>query len=474
MTTRRNFIRNITSLAASGIFLPYCKAPDNESSGIKEGEEWKDDKGKRLNGLGTYALTEDLEKATQDSIEKHRMGDFIIRLYDADDQPLVGVSALIEQIDHEFDWGISSAGSICETNPNELLKAAHIRELFNCTTAKCYWDEGWHQPIEKVEGKRIRDRFKDEINWGLANGLRVKGHPLVWTVRKAIPTWMDKYSYSEQLKIMEDHVRDLIQTGGHGVTQWDLCNEMLWEPSLRNLSKRNWPHIETIDEILTYLEPAVHWAKEENPYAIYALNDYGLVRTNAPGVTSEQQRQRYVALIKEMRRRGCAPDALGTQCHVAGWYTAEEFAQMLDELSEAGLPIQVTEFWAKLKDYPFDKDPNRENAEADLIRYVTMIYTLAFSHPLVSHFTYWGGGDWFDDNGEPNQLYHAMRHLISEKWVTRATLTSNSGGELKVKAFYGEHMLSLRDKMGNQFSQELHLKKSAKGVIKIQLPIFAG
>ncbi|WP_114751104.1 endo-1,4-beta-xylanase [Pleomorphovibrio marinus] len=471
MTNRRNFIRNITSLAASVIFLPYCKASDKERSGVMEGEEWKDDKGKRLNGTGTYVLTEDLEKTTQDSIEKHRMGDFIIRLCDADDQPLIGVDALIELIEHEFDWGISSAGSICDTNPKAVLQAAHIRELFNCTTAKCYWDEGWHQPIEKIEGKRIRDKFVDEINWGLANGLRVKGHPLVWTVRKAIPTWMDKYSYSEQMRFLEEHVRDLIRTGGHGVGQWDLCNEMLWEPSLRNLSERNWPHIETIDEILTYLEPAVHWAKEENPYAIYALNDYGLVKTNAPGVTSAQQRQRYVALIKEMRRRGCAPDALGTQCHVAGWYTAEEFVQMLDELSEAGLPIQVTEFWAKLKDYPFDKDPDGEHAEGDLIRYVTMIYTLAFAHPQVSHFTYWGGGDWFDGYGEPNQLYHAIRQLIRNEWFTKKTITSNSEGELKIKAFYGNYWISLRDKQGNHYSQTIHLAKGSGGVVKVNLPI---
>ncbi|WP_157972153.1 hypothetical protein [Pleomorphovibrio marinus] len=51
---------------------------------------------------------------------------------------------------------------------------------------------------------------------------------------------------------------------------------------------------------------------------------------------------------------------------------------------------------------------------------------MAFAHPQVSHFTYWGGGDWFDGNGEPNQLYHAMRQLIRNDWFTKKTITSNS------------------------------------------------
>ena len=238
---------------------------------------------------------------------------------------------------------------------------------------------------------------------------------------------------------------------------WDLCNEMLWEPSLRNLPQRKWPHIESTNEILSYLEPAVHWAKEENPNAVYVLNDYGLVKTNAPGVTSRQQRDRYVDLTEEMYRRGCAPDALGSQCHVVGWYSSEEFTAMLDELAVAGLPLQITEFWAKLKDCPF------AGSEAEVIEarveYVKMIYTLAFAHPQVSHLSYWGSSDWFDTQGKPTHLFEAIFGLIKKQWSSQDSLTTNAEGEITLRAFYGDYNLLWRDEQGNQHPVSVSLNK---------------
>ena len=84
-------------------------------------------------------------------------------------------------------------------------------DLFNTTTAKCYWDGCWHHPIEREEGVRVTRFFEQEVRWGLVNGIRVKGHPLVRTIRKGIPTWMDKYPMGEQMKRLENHVRSMIK-----------------------------------------------------------------------------------------------------------------------------------------------------------------------------------------------------------------------------------------------------------------------
>lgn len=452
--SRRNFIK-LSGLAAGAICWPSCGIKNPPA--LVAGEEWRHPSPRPRAVGGQYALTEEMKAQANAAIEKHRKGHFTIRLLDDQGAPVKGCTVMLKHHRHHFDWGYSGAMPINDMSPSDEKVTHYIRQLFNSTTAKCYWDEGWHQPIEQQEGKRITERFSAEVDWALANGLRVKGHPLVWTVRKAIPRWMDRYPYPVQLQKLEAHVRDLIRVGGTAVSMWDLCNEMLWEPSLRNLPHRHWPHLESIDEILTYLEPAVHWAKEENPYAQYALNDYGLVKTNAPGLTSRQQRKRYVALVDEMQRRGCAPDAVGSQCHVVGWYTAEEFSAMLNDLAIAGLPLQITEFWAHLKDCPFPEGTTDQ--QKALIDYVSMIYTLAFAHPRVKHLTYWGGREWFDDEREPSSLYKAMKDLIHNEWSSQASLLTNAEGEISLQAFYGDYHMLWRDDKGNQHPLNISLSK---------------
>jgi GH35 family endo-1,4-beta-xylanase len=459
MDNRRNFILKMAATCAGTMIFPACTVSKSGKT-IKEGEEWKMGSSMAYKGSGNYGLTEELQEQADAAIEKIRKGKVNIRLVDKNQRPLHGFKVHLKQQTHDFDWGFSGASTICGMTPAQAKRTEYVKDLFNCTTAKCYWDEGWHQPIEKVEGKRITETFTGEINWGRANELRVKGHPLVWTVRKAIPKWMDKYSYAVQMQKLEEHVRDLIRVGGDSVTQWDLCNEMLWEPSLRNLPQRDWPHLEPTKEILTYLEPAVHWAKDENPFATYVLNDYGLVKTYAPGVTAQQQRQRYVELIKEMRRRGCEPDALGTQCHVASWYTSEEFITMLDELSEADLPIQITEFWARMENLPFEDMQDEMEKQQALVVYVSMMYTLAFAHPKVNHFTYWGSNEWFDEDGNPTPVYGALYDLIKNKWMTTESMVTNAQGEVTLKAFYGQYDVLVQDENGNSRYQSFKLDRN--------------
>lgn len=458
MPNRRKFMQHLAGLVAGVVIFQRCRnRPAN--SNIPAGEEWRKKREISVNASDNYFLTPEMEAEANAAINKYRKGQFTIRLLNRKGEALQGYSMHFHQNNHHFDWGFSSAQTLCSEDPLVEKKTKYIKKLFNCTTAKCYWDERWHQPIEHEEGSRILNRFISEIQWGLVNGLKVKGHPLVWTVRKAIPSWMDGYSYEEQMEKLEFHVRDLIRVGGGSVTMWDLCNEMLWEPSLRHLPDREWPHLETIDEILTYLEPAVHWAKDENPKAVYSLNDYGLVKTYAPGVTSGQQRRRYVDLITEMRKRGCAPDEIGTQCHVAGWYSAREFNNMLNDLYRAGLPMQVTEFWAHLKDYPFENAAGPEEKVSALIENVKMIYTLAFAHPGVNHFTYWGSREWFEEDGNPTSLYWAVHNLIKNNWMTETNAITNADGEVKVNGFYGEYDVVVKDKMGNSHPLSLSLAK---------------
>ncbi len=401
----------------------------------------------------------------RDGIEKYRKSATVIRLLQAGRPLQPGTDVEVRQVGHLYQFGISGGFTPATAiNPGfNRERSAALGRLFNHVTAKCYWHEKWHQPIETVEGQREYGTFLGEIAWARAQGMGVKGHPLVWTVPKALPPWLGGYPYEKRLSFLEKHVRGLMQAAGPEVQCWDLCNEMLWEPSLRNTAQREWPHLEPINEILTYLEPAWHWAHEENPNALLALNEYGLVASSSSKVTAETQRGRYLSLAAEMQRRGCAPGALGVQAHVGEPYQLAILKQALQHLATSGLPLQVTEFWAKLeKNACNEGDP--ETALACLAAYVAKVYTLVFSLPETTHLTYWGGGNSFFDpeSGRPNPVFKALEQLIANEWNTRLTLQANADGEVLFRGFKGQYEVTATVK-GRRFR--------VPGLVRLSKPV---
>lgn len=434
---RRPFLQKALTFAGAGLTGVYACGRKNPN----EGHEWKDISKVSDHGFGSLRLPEEVLAQSRDNIKKHRKGQLQCVLLSASGDILKNSRCTFRQTTHLFDWGASSAGrwSLQQNDAAYDLWSKKFSALFNSTTCKCYWDERWHQPIETEEGQRILDLFLDEKEWARNNGLRAKGHPLVWTVPKAIPKWMLKYSIEEQMRRLEYHVRDLIRNGADHIVKWDLCNEMLWEPSLRNVPKRDWPHIESIDEILTTLEPAVHWAREELPEGHFALNEYGLLHTSQDVISPSRQRERYLELIEEMFRRDCAPDAIGWQAHIGAWFPHDAFYQTIDTLAQSGLPVEITEFWAHDKHNPGFGQLSDEELIQTKVEYMRDMYTIAFGHPAVNHFTYWGESGFADKEGNTTPFYDALYDLIKKQWSTREETFSDDEGIVRIDAFYGHY-----------------------------------
>jgi GH35 family endo-1,4-beta-xylanase len=336
-----------------------------------------------------------------------------------------------------------------------------LYERLNCFTAKCYWNERWSHPIEKEEGKRNYAGFEEELKFGLSQGMEVKGHPLFWTVNKALPEWLLKYPVKDRLQKMLDHTGDMVTRYKDRIHLWDVCNEFLWEPSLNHTEQRVWPHLETIPEILTYLEPGMKHIRKQDPSARLVLNEYGLEKDFTKGVTAKHQRQRYLELVAEMKKRNCAPDAIGTQCHVGEPFTMEEIQTSLDELAMAGLPLQITEFWART---PGEK---KEKVQADekTLEYIRNAYTIGFGHPSVELFTYWGS-DLVSESGELGPKGKVVLDLLSKEWTTREAFQTNGKGEFSGHAFFGEYVLM---KGGKEIKRFRFGKESEKETLEIVL-----
>ncbi len=439
----------------------------NKRRPTPSGEEWRDFSVGVTGTPDPVAEAEALARARV-GIERHRKDDLTLRLVGRDGRPLAGFPVDVVQTAHAFPFG----DQLWELDRRHRLgqwetdRAFYWRErfaeVFNAANALCYWTEHPRNDgpkTEDVQGRNVTEHFAACVDWAAAQGLQVKGHPLFWSIPKCIPEWLKRYGLATQMTFAEVRVRSLVARFRGKIHRWDAVNEALWEATLTNLSRRHWPHLEDIGDIAEMVGEVLRWCKEEDPEGCFLVNDYGLEEDPAGGApvardgqvaTAALQRQRYLALLAELKRRGLAPDAVGLQSHSgSGWVGLARQTAVFDELAEAGLPLHVTEFWAHT-DHLEKQGMPREERERRQADYVCNLLSCAFGHPAVEAFFFWGFMDdaiaWDEFSGHrPQPLFMAVRDLIRREWQTLAHGTTDGDGQFRFRGFHGDYALRFRD-----------------------------
>ena len=436
------------------------------------GEEWKqlDEAGA---GYDAAAHGPDLE-AARCRIRRIRMCDVELVVRDREGRPLPGLRLDIEQTRSAFPWGDQQweLSTLQRHGHGGSDRVRHytrrITDCLNAANCLCYWSERCQNDgpkSEEFQGQPQPEVFADQVDWARANGLIAKGHPIFWPVPKGIPDWVKRYPYETQLVFLEARVRSLVARFKGRVQIWDVVNEPMWEPALKNLASRHWPHLEDITAITEYIVPVLRWAREEDPDACYVINDYGM-ETDAPGadmrskdgtqVTARSQRERFKELFRRLRDLGSPADALGMQSHTGGWISPAHQNDILDSFAEAGTPLHYTEFWASTGH--LDKAGIEAKRIAQMkAEYVANIITVAYAHPAVEAFFFWGGitgelGFRSDHNSaglptsshNPSPTYERVRQLLRNEWWTRETVTTDGEGRVRVRCFHGDHAARYR------------------------------
>lgn len=484
---RRNFIKNTSFIGVSGLvsnsFASYA--------GSKVGTQKSED--------------------TRIGIIENRTTDATIRVFDIEGKPLKNNTIEIELINHEFLFGECNkhmdALFRLGDGGKEKLKIGRkvFSEIFNALNATCYWTERSHNNMAKTEeyqGEIFMDGFDESVRWGLSEGITIKGHPLFWPVPKAIPGWMDKYDYPTQQKFLEIRLRSIVSRYKGKVKLYDAVNEMLWEPALKNIKQRTWPYMETTDNIAEYIAFVLKICREEDPDALFLINDYGLERNhNEPvqlaandndvsaiqynrligndgkEVTALRQRQRYLEIVNRLADMGYAPSAIGMQGH-SGAVTREHQLALYDQMYKLGIPLHITEFWAQKGDFGKDFEKKDEAEQQEYIaQYVVDYMKNAFAHPGIEAFFFWGFMEMAVDFNEGLSrsykllpVYDKVKNLIHKEWHTKKLLTTDSDGKVHFRGYYGDYSLryATKDKTSLTMGIPFKLAKYQSGEILLK------
>jgi GH35 family endo-1,4-beta-xylanase len=490
--SRRTFLQSLLATLGGGYGIHRAWASlEQDTSRVIRGEEWR-----RMEGAqrpyDCQASARVAARAGQ-RIRQIRQKDQEIILTDAQGDPLSQIKARVVQMRNEFPvgdqlWRLQEFYRFDEHETDLGFYWRHrFKNVFNSANALCYWTERPRNDgpkTEDIQGRQQLDDFAYAVDWINSENMLAKGHPLFWSIPKCVPEWVKRYDIETQYKFAEVRVRDLVSRFRGKVKMWDAVNEILWEPAFKNLNRRHWPYLETLENVTEMVARVLSWAREEDPDAKYLINDYGLIQESEKGpptapdgtvVTSKLQRKRYLDIARRLIDMGSPPDALGLQSHIGGWVNQDEQLAFYDEIAQAGLPLHITEFWAKTG-WLQEQGMDQQEIDERQAEYVSNTLTVAYSHPAVEAFFFWGfmssAIEWKRRSAhELKPMYHRIQDLLKNEWMTRTEIETNADGRTSFRGFCGDYVLRLILPSGQETGIPFTLNRSQNEPMKLQTPL---
>lgn len=378
------------------------------------------------------SVLKDIGKA----IKKNRMGSGTITFLDEKSNPIPGVSVTIEQIQHEFLFGcnIFSFNNFKTEEENNIYKK-RFKELFNYATLPFYWK--WFESEQGKTDYTYRDKL---VVWCRENGIRMKGHPLLWDKEGGIPEWSDG---QPSPKVQQKYVTEALQRYEGKIEFWEVVNESA--------------HFAGISVANPY-----HWAREASPEAYLIVNDYGILADGYPP---------FFDLLKDAIQNGVPFDGIGIQGHEPPnmAFPLDRVKKILDMYAALEKDIYITEFTPQSNGKKITGSTWRgvwdEIQQAD---YAEKFYRVSFAHPAVVAITWWDlsdQGSWLNGGGmlrkdlSPKPVYETLKKLIHEEWRTSLQGKTDKSGRFQFSGFYGLYRVTLQ--IGNISKEaEFHLVKT--------------
>lgn len=269
------------------------------------------------------------------------------------------------------------------------------------------------------------------VDFAHANGLRLRGHTLVWGkfpghgYPAELRDLMAQASEPADLmrEILAEHIRTVVGRYAGRVASWDVVNEplALLGPALE---------LNVFSEALgaDYIAEAFHTAHAADPEAMLFLNENLLSYTDAKA-------RAFVELVAGLLDDGVPVHGVGIQAHLfLSVPPPEDFRAYLEELADLGVTVELTEVDVAKAAIRSWEDTERPifDAQADVYR---SLVAACLALPGCRGATFWGIDDehtWLDSFGlsaadapnepllldmqlRPKPAYFALRDVIAER-----------------------------------------------------------
>jgi endo-1,4-beta-xylanase len=228
------------------------------------------------------------------------------------------------------------------------------------------------------------------VDFAEANGMRVRGHTLVWGRSNGPPVWLgadlaaapDPAAHLRDL--MLDHIDTVAGRYAGRIESWDVVNEPLAFTS-GALDASN-PYFRLLGE--GYIAEAFHAARAVDPNAKLFLNEFATERI-------PEKFAGLVALVEGLLADGVPIDGVGFQGHFLTRPDRAALEAQLRTFAEMGLLVEITELDLPLVIFSRDVDPLASQAQA-----YADVFAACLAVSACRGITTWGVTDadsWLDD-----------------------------------------------------------------------------
>jgi endo-1,4-beta-xylanase len=164
-----------------------------------------------------------------------------------------------------------------------------------------------------------------------ANGMKVRGHTLVWHNQN--PSWLPRAikTRDEAIAVLKDHIQTVVGRYKGRIAAWDVVNEAM-DDSTGELRESPWLAAIGPD----YIALAFQFAHEADPDAKLYYNDYGAEGIGGKG-------DAVFELVKGLKEQGVPIDGVGWQGHFQQSSFIMDLKDNGRRLAELGLEISITE-----------------------------------------------------------------------------------------------------------------------------------
>lgn len=367
------------------------------------------------------AREREIVAGTRSAIEQHRKSNAVIQVVDRAGQPVRDAQVVAELTRHDFLFGcnIYMFGRFGTHAENELYKK-RFADLFNYATTGFYW-----RSYEPIDGQPQYADTDQVVAWCQAQGIALKGHPLLWNIGHGFPVWSQGLPSPERCAA---RVREIMQRYQGRITRWEVVNE----PA----------HVAGLP-----IDAPYRWARAADPKAELIVNDYQVMADGFPP---------FYAMLKQAQDAGVPFDGIGIQAHepTTMRFPLDRVVRTLDHYATLGKPLHITEFSPASGEKPITGSHVRgawtEAAQAD---YAEKFYRVCFAHRAVVALTWWDlcdNGAWLKGGGmlradlSPKPVYAALRRLIRDEWHTRVAQRTDQAGHVAFRGFRGQYHVLIR------------------------------
>ena len=298
-----------------------------------------------------------------------------------------------------------------------------VREQANIVVAENAMKWGSLRPTPETWNFTDADLL---VKFAEEHRMKVRGHNLCW--HRQLPKWFDGYATAGNARsLLTGHIETVAGRYAGRMHSWDVVNEAVLVSDGRADGLRSSQWLKLIGE--DYIELAFCTARNADPQALLAYNDYGI---EAEDEASARKRAAVLTLLRRLKARHVPIDAVGVQSHleVGAGYGAG-LRDFMAAAREMDLQVFVSEMDVNDGKLPAEVVARDRAVAATYADYLKLV----LQEPAVRVVLTWGLTDrltWlnsedaradklperclpFDNEGQPTPCFFAIRNQFDQR-----------------------------------------------------------